>query len=174
MIQLRTIPPSLQLAAAALLLSCVFVAWSVAGATRPAPVEARAPSSTPRVRVLGEMSPTRNAEISRAVDVDPFSPTRTRPAVRYKLADEVDVPVTTGRAARQPLRWGGVIYSAADPSMNRLSVAMGTNANAPVQSLKVGEKIGDYTLKSFDYKSATFISASGEQLVIANPRKGIK
>jgi hypothetical protein len=173
MIRMRSIPPSLRLAAVALLLSCVYLVWSVANALSAPAVEATSSRAPTSVVTLHDIPSPRVAEIQEAVSKDPFSESRTRPATRYRLAGEVDVVPETPRQ-RQPLRWVGVVLNGDDPSLSSLSVALGNNQNAPVQRMKVGEKIGDYTLKNFDHKSATFTTLTGDLIQITNPRKGIR
>jgi hypothetical protein len=172
MIKARNIPNSLRLAALALVLAAIYLAWSAANAFSTPVVKAQASRPPANVIALHENTGPR-PEIQAAVDKDPFSPTRTRPPTRYRLAGEVDA-VPTGPSQRQPVRWVGIILYPDNPSQSKLAVSLGSNQNAPAQMLKVGEKIGDYTLKSFDYKTATFQHIGGDMIVIANPRKGIK
>ncbi len=172
MIRMRSIPNSLRLAVVALALSGIYLAWTVANAVRTPSVQAAQSRLPSQVVALQEVPSSRPSEIQAAVNKDPFSETRTRPAARYRLAGEVDV-VASGPPPRQQLRWAGVVIYPPDSSLNRLSVSIGGGNNAPVQRMKVGDKIGDYTLKSFDMKSATFLTSSGDLIAITNPRKGM-
>jgi hypothetical protein len=170
MMHFRSMPNSLRLALLALSLSFVFFGWSIFRAVNPGDVVPTGSASTPQVLAPEVFVPVRSAQISQAVDRDPFNPMRTRPAQPYRLASELAAIATTQQRAR--LRWAGVIMQA-DGTPFRLSVALGTGNNAPVQTMKIGEVIGDYTLKVFDMKRATFQSSSGELVLLTNPRPGI-
>jgi hypothetical protein len=112
------------------------------------------------------------AILPAAVDKEPFSPNRTRPPVRYRLPGEIDETAAPGSSARRPpIRWVGVVVSEDSVGLS-LFAALGTNQNAPWEALTVGDKIGAYTLKSFDYWSATFVTDGGEPVIVNNPRKG--
>jgi hypothetical protein len=169
---MRSIPPALRLALAGVALAGVFLGWSILHAVNPDVVQPSGSNAVPAVVSLEPRTPGRAALISSAVDRDPFNPARTRPAVRYRLAHEMAEVAAPQR--RQPMRWVGVVIWPDNPASNRLSVALGTNQNAPVQSLKVGDKISEYTLMEFDYKAARFQSESGEMIMITTPRKGIR
>jgi hypothetical protein len=162
-------PNSLKLALVALVLSGIFFGWSMLRAIKPAEVVAASDRGTPTVVMPEEHGTPVSAQISSAVDRDPFNPLRTRPAQPYRLASELAAIATTQQRAR--LRWSGVIMNG-DGTPFRLAVALGTGNNAPVQTMKIGEVIGDYTLKGFDARSATFQSANGELVLITNPRPG--
>jgi hypothetical protein len=168
MIPLRALPPSLRGALIAISLSGVLFGVAMWRAYTPPAVDADTGDTTPSVVAPGSQSKLRGAQIGAAVERDPFNPARTRPAVRYRLAHEV--AEVAGPAQRQPIRYVGSVVFPGDPSRNFLSVALGTNQNAAAQNIRVGEKIGDYTLKSFDSKTATFQSASGEMILIQAPR----
>jgi hypothetical protein len=172
MLGFRSLPAHLAAAGAALALAAVFFGVMLLRAMSPAEVEASQPVGTPVV-ALSDHAPARVAEIIPAVEKDPFNPERQRPARRYRLAGEIDeaAPPT----ARLPIRWGGaVIGMGADSTDSRFFAALGTNNNAPLQSLKPGDKLGDYTLKSFDALVAIFVSPNGDLISITNPRKEIR
>jgi hypothetical protein len=170
MIRIRSVPNSLKLSLVALFLAAVYLTWSVANAVNTPAVQA-ATSQMPSTFVTLQESTGPRPEIQAAVDKDLFSPTRTRPTNRYRLPGDVEAVPTTPQ--RQPLRWVGIILDTENPSLSRLSVAIGNNQTSPATLMKVGDKIGDYTLKSFDYKTATFQAPGGDLIVITNPRKGI-
>jgi hypothetical protein len=169
---MRGVPRELRLALVGLSVALLLLGWAVASALNPKPVESVPPRISSDIGMSDPLPPAREAQISASVDVDPFSAERKRPAVRYKLAHEL-AEVPSGPPARQPLRWVGVLIDS-DPDASFLSVAIGNNQNAPVEILKPGQKIGDYTLKSFTYKSATFQTSNGELIQIFNPTKGIR
>ena len=171
MIAFRSIPSALRLSLAALSLAFIFFGWSVARSINTPEVVADRSDTAPVVISPAAEHGELSVAVTAAVESDPFNPLRTKPATRYRLAHEM--VEAGGPPQRSQLRWAGIIV-AADPTKSILSASLGNpnNNNNPVSHLRVGDKIGEFTLKSFDMSSATFESESGEMLKIFNPTPG--
>ncbi len=146
----------------ATIVSAGLAGWSIMEAVRlddPVPVPVADDGDAP-----GEVARPRStrANIVAAVNVDPFNPARERPATPYRLPGEVDSVATTGRGARPPqLRVLGTVVFTSGGGF--ATCQLGGDRPAIVH---VGEKIGNYTLKSLARGSATFTGPAGETLQI--------
>lgn len=151
-------------AAVATIAAGIFAALSAAQAIRldelPGPADATA---------LGDVQPAARksaarVNISAAVDADPFSPARQRPAEPYRLPGElVEAPVMSRTQQLKVL--GTVVVTSGS------SFAMCQIGSEPPVIVRVGQQIGAYTLKRVARGMAVFTSASGE-IEIAAPQPG--
>ena len=153
-----------RIAGLAALASAIFAGWSVMRAIEidelPTGAEATALGD---VTVPARRVPPR-ANIAAAVEADPFSPARTRPVEAYRLPGEL---VVAGPAPRvEQLRVLGTVVSTTGSGF-----AMCQLGSQPPAIVRVGQKIGVYTLKRVARGSATFASPSGD-VVIAAPQPG--
>ena len=153
-----------RIAAAATLASIFFAGWSVARALRtddlPTSADATALGD---VQVATRPRPPR-VNVAAAVDADPFNPSRQRPTEVYMLPHELVVPAPAPRG--EQLRVLGTVVSTTGSGF-----AMCQLGSEPPTIVKVGEKIGSYTLKRVVRGSATFAGPAGD-VVIAAPQPG--
>ena len=149
------------------LVSAGGAAWSVRRAVRiddPLPLPH---AETPNDSV--KPAPPRGARvnITAAVSADPFSPKRQAPTIPYRLPGEAD-PAPAGQASRAPqIRLLGTVVFVQGGGF----VTCQIGNERPVM-VRVGEKIGNYTLKSVARGSAVFTGPSGETLQIAALQPG--
>jgi hypothetical protein len=152
------------MAAFAALASAIFAGWSVVRALETEDLPATADATAlGDVQVAARRMPPR-VNIAAAVDADPFSRERQRPPEAYRLPGEMVVAAPTGRT--EQLRVLGTVVSTTGGGF-----AMCQLGSTPPSIVRVGEKIGVYTLKRVARGSATFASPSGE-VVIAAPQPG--
>ena len=153
-----------RIAALAAAVSAVFAGWSVSRALQvddlPAGADATALGD---VQVATRGRPPR-VNIAAAVDADPFNPGRQRPTEVYMLPGELVVPAPTPRT--EQIRVLGTVVSTTGAGF-----AMCQFGSAPPTIVRIGEKIGPYTLKRVARGSATFTGPAGD-LVVAAPQPG--
>jgi hypothetical protein len=154
----------IRLAAAAVVVAALFAAWSVARALRtddlPTSADATALGD---VQIASRDRPPR-VNVAAAVDADPFNPARARPTEVYMLPHELVVPAPAPRG--EQLRVLGTVVSTTGSGF-----AMCQLGSQPPTIVKIGEKIGAYTLKRVVRGSATFAGPAGD-VVIAAPQPG--
>ena len=151
-------------AALAAILSAGFAGWSVFSAIRldELPIAADA-TALGDVHVVERVRPPR-VNIAAVVDADPFNPSRQRPAEAYMLPSELVVPAAAPRA--EQLRVLGTVVSTTGSGF-----AMCQLGSEPPTIVRIGEKIGVYTLKRVARGSATFTGPAGD-VVVAAPQPG--
>ena len=154
----------LRAAAVATILSALFAGWSVLRALRidelPTSADATALGD---VQVAARARPPR-VDIAAAVDADPFNPSRQRPTEVYMLPGELVVPAALPRT--EQVRVLGTVVSTTGAGF-----AMCQLGSEPPTIVRIGEKIGVYTLKRVSRGSATFAGPAGD-VVIAAPQPG--
>ena len=153
-----------RIAAIAALASGIFAGWSVRGALQieelPTGADATALGD---VQVATRGRPPR-VDIAAAVDADPFNPSRQRPSEVYMLPGELVVATPTPR--NEQIRVLGTVVSTTGSGF-----AMCQLGSSPPTIVRIGEKIGAYTLKRVARGSATFAGPAGD-VVIAAPQPG--
>jgi hypothetical protein len=132
-----------------------------------------ASSSTAPLAAAGLSAPlpTPDVDVGEVVQSDPFSQMRKAPKKRYLLPGEADpeapkvVATPTVREPPKPVVLGIVIGS--DSTKSFCSCQMGA---AQPKLIKVGMKIGEYTLVSIGKKSVVFANAAGQQYEVWQSR----
>jgi hypothetical protein len=115
-------------------------------------------------------APGRAAALA-AVEVDPFRPDRSRPAERFRLPG--DVLAAAEPEAPEPVRPAPavrLIGTVMLPDGGALAMAQ-LGEDSP-RVVRVGEKIGEYVLRTVQRGGATFVSAAGERVELVVPRPG--
>lgn len=158
----------LRVAAIASVASACVAGWSVMRAVRaddPIPV-AQAGVLDPGRRTSRPKPPRVN--ITAAVSADPFNPARQAPASPYRLPGEADpiAPTPTGPRAPQLRVLGTVVFTSGG------GFATCQVGNERPMIVRVGEKIGNYTLKRVARGSAVFTGPTGDSVTVAAPQPG--
>ncbi len=153
-----------RVAAAALVLSAAFAGWSVLRALEVEDLPTSADATALGDVLVAERQRPPRVNIAAAVDADPFNPARQRPTEVYMLPGELVVPAPVSR--NEQLRVLGTVVNTAGSGF-----AMCQLGSSPPTIVKVGEKIGPYTLKRVVRGSATFAGPAGD-VVIAAPQPG--
>jgi len=144
--------------------------WTLARAlsVRPMP----APSvSEERVPQGGIYSPaaTPSASLAVAVENDPFHPERRRPAERFRLPGEAEPSDTlaagNGAAASMRLLGTAVLAEGRGFAMYQ------AGAETP-RLVRVGETVGELTLKRVDQGRAVFRTRAGRAIELRVPKAG--
>ena len=151
-------------AAAATVVAGISATMSVADALRIDEPPGRADATS-----LGDVQPAARktparVNIAAAVDADPFSPARQRPAEPYRLPGElIEAPAASRTQQLKVL--GTVVVTSGS------SFAMCQIGSDPPVIVRIGQQIGGYTLKRVARGKAVFTSPSGE-IEIAAPQPG--
>jgi hypothetical protein len=121
---------------------------------------------TPELRrTIEREAPPSDAFIQKALDHDPFSATRQRPA----LADAVPSPTVAAPASSTPdvLRLIGTVVDSSGGSF--VLCQLGAD---PTRVLRVGQALGAYQLHSVSQGIAIFVTGSGQRLELRVPKTG--
>lgn len=160
----------LALASLALAAACVVALWSTTRALADPPIDRSSRGSgvsvAPSIEEVAEVPATL---IARTVDHDPFHQERRRPRTPFRLpAEEAAARVAaTTPAPAAPLRLlGTVITPGAD------AFAMGQLGNDAPRVVRVGDKLGSYTLRRIEPGRAVFIAPNGETMDLRVPKAG--
>ena len=158
----------LGLAAGALLGSTGLVGWSLLRAftidTLPRPAWV---SSQPGTVRIGSQRPLPAARLAGAVGKDPFHPERRRPAVRFRLPGESRPGAADSTSARVPFK---LIGTAAMPKGK--GFAMCQWGEEQPRLVRIGETVGDLTLKGVTPGRAVFLTSGGERFEVQVPKAG--
>jgi hypothetical protein len=148
----------MRLAAGLLGVSVIVLIAAIVSAVRVGDVAAAAPPSAVPDSALRFMPPGASVDIAAAVARDLFTDDRQAPARRYRLPGEADV--TVRQASPRPVVLGTVV--GADGS----SFAMCQTGPTDVVKVRVGGKVGEYTVVSIERGRVTFRGADGERFTV--------
>ena len=155
----------MRLALGALVLALMFFAWTTAGALRIDEVAA-APSTVAIVPgALDAPATTGSVDVATAVGIDLFSPERTPPAARYRMPGEPE-PAAAAPEPPKPVVLGTAI--AGDGS----SFATCQFESTRLLMVRVGDKVGDYTVKTIARGRVVFSTPAGKTFEVLAPRAG--
>lgn len=129
----------------------------------PDAATASASLSTPQ---LGERRATSTAGALRMVGADPFHPARSAPASRYLLPDAVDATTVSGPGALRP---GAVRLLGTAVLGNGGGFVMAQLGSATPVTVRVGDEVGDLTLRSIRRGEAEFERRDGSLVVLGVP-----
>jgi hypothetical protein len=153
--------PTLELALAGVMLAIALVAGTLLRAlraSRPAIVVAETIAVPSMVRARGDDVP---ASYTPLAD-DPFFPSRTPPATRYRLAEAMAHSVITATSNTQgPAVLGTVV------STHEASFAICALNGGPPQSIRVGESIGGYRAESIERERVVFLAPDGRRVAMS-------
>ncbi len=167
----RGIPRSPLLAGIALIASGAITAQVLIRVVRPEPILKTPAERDMRrhVRILprGVSAP---AAALAAIENDPFHPERRRPAMAFRFPGEASAATI---AAARPAESGvapRLIGTVVQPSGQ--GFAMCQSGNEPPRIVRVGEHIGDFTLKHVEQGRAVFLASDGARVEVQAPKAG--
>lgn len=137
-------------------------------ATLPGPTPPAESISTP---TLGERRAAEPANVLRVVAADPFHPQRTAPASRYVLPETDAVADVSSPGS---LRSGEVQLLGTAVSGEGGGFIMCQIGGATPEVVRVGEVIGDLTLRSIARGEAEFTREDGSTVTLAVPSAGVR
>jgi hypothetical protein len=144
----------------ALAISAIVALWTLVHAIR---IEQVPEGPAPQFSVGGALTaPAQSPSISvaAAVDADPFAPDRNAPETRYRAPSEESEETAAKSAPVEPVVLG---TGASDPAHGFATVQLG---DGPASIVRVGDKIGEYTVKSIERGHVVFTTPSGKKLDI--------
>jgi len=160
---LRDIPatPAVRVAFGALVIAFGTTAWTLVRATRMEALPEVAPASFATAEALAVRGASAPTDIRAAVETDPFQENRTGPSVRYRMPGETD----QAKAAPTPERELPVVLGTA-LAPDGTSFAMCQMPGGRAGVVHVGDKVGEYTVKSIERGHVVFTAGNGKQLDI--------
>jgi len=153
---------SVQIALGALVIALVLSAWTASRAIHIDQTVAAPPPSFATADALAKTPIVVPVDIGAVVGSNVFSPERTAPRRRYRLTGYAE-PVASAPPPK-PL----VLGTAVAP--NNRSFAFCRMPDGPAMIVRVGDKIGTYTVKSIDRNQVVFF-APGEEPFAVNATK---
>jgi hypothetical protein len=155
----------LQLAAGAVVIASLAVVWSLVSALRITPTGDAAAPQFDIAAALTRDSGKSAVDVTEVVDLNVFAPDRSAPLRRYSLSGyEDDAVAEVAVDVPKPVVLGTAVGSGSR------SFAMCSLAGAPTVIVRVGDKLGDYTVRSIQRGVVEFSSSSGERFAVdANP-----
>jgi hypothetical protein len=155
---------SMQIAVVALVASLGLAAWTAARAIRLDAVTAAPPPRFATEEALARAPVAELPDIDVVVGQNLFSPDRTAPPRRYRLTGYAEA----AEPAEPPAR--PIVLGTAVADGNR-SFAVCRLPDGPSLIVRVGERLGIYTVKSIERNVVVFVTPSGEQLAITASRQ---
>jgi hypothetical protein len=164
---LRAYRPGTVVAASALVVTAAAAVLSLYGALRLAPVP-QASFDSPLVNHRDTAMAVLEPDVSAAVDLDPFRSDRHRPVERFRMPGERSTaprPPVAGLPPSMRLT-GTVVY----PSGGGAALLEGGGQGTRL--VRVGERVGELTLREVGREQAVFVSSSGNRVVIRVHKEG--
>ncbi len=154
------------LAGGALGLASLVLLWSVFTALRLTPTESAEPPRFLATDSLVMQSSAPSINVPSVVGLNVFAADRSAPLARYRLDGEDPVAIAAEPALEPSLP---VVVGTA-VGTGRASFAMCSLDDSPTMIVRVGDKIGDYTVRVITRGVVEFSTPSGERIsVSANP-----
>jgi hypothetical protein len=153
-----------RLALAAVVLSALLTLWALARALRvddPSTVPPAAGALAPPP----PRPPAPPVRVHAVVERDPFAPDRAAPLARYRMPHEEDVeePVEEVAPPVQPQVLGTVVAT------RGRSFAICQLQDSPPTVVRVGDKVGEFTVREIARGRVTFTTAAGGRVVVSAP-----
>jgi hypothetical protein len=147
-------------ALAALAASAVIALWTLVHAIRIAPIPEIAAPQFAANGALTASAPASAVDVGAAVETDPFAADRSAPANRYRAPGEE----SDDGAAKTPAVEPVVLGTATSDAAHGFATVQLADSHATI--MHVGDKIGQYTVKSIVRGHVVFTTPSGKKLDI--------
>jgi hypothetical protein len=147
-------------AIALLAASAIVALWTLVHAIRIAPVPEIPAPQFAASGALTVSAPASAVDVGAAVETDPFAPDRTAPANRYRAPGEESDEIAPKAQVVEPVVLG---TAASDPAHAFATIQL---ADSHATIMRVGDKIGQYTVKSIERGHVIFATPSGKNLDI--------
>ncbi|HYV96540.1 MAG TPA: hypothetical protein VE967_03700 [Gemmatimonadaceae bacterium] len=149
---------SVQISLAALVLAFAFALWSGTRAYRLTSVASAQEPAFASGAALARNEMTVPADIQSVVSQNPFSADRKAPSVRYRLGGYANEGPAT--PPPQPVVLGTTVAD------EHRSFAVASVGDSRATVVRIGDKIGGYTVKSIERGLVVFTTPAGDRLVI--------
>lgn len=158
--------PAMRVALAALGIAALLFLWTLVRALRADALPAAAPAAVANIDALGRGMPRSPADIQGAADNDLFSPDRSAPSAPYRMPGESAPDDKPRIDPPKPIVLGTAV---ANDGRNFATVQLGTEAPKLVH---VGDKIGEWIVKSIGRGKVVLVSADGVRAELGAPNTG--
>jgi hypothetical protein len=156
--------PRLALVAAALVSAIGVVGWTVGRAVRVDAVEAAPPPRFAEIEAVGGQRAAPPIDVRGAVELNPFSPSRSAPARRYRLSGWEDESPAAPPPPRPVVL--GTAYSTPEQSFAIAKVGDGRPT-----VVRAGDILAGYTVRTIERGHVVFTSQTGERFEIRSNRQ---
>lgn len=159
--------PAVRAAFVLLVAASALVVWSLAGALRAHPVpNAAAGGTAVSLAALPRRVPSPPADVEAAVDEDLFSPERAAPAAPYRMPGESSA---SDKPAVEPTKPAVLGTAVATDGRSFATLQLGGN---PPMLAHVGDKIGEWVVRSIQRGKVMLTSAGGSRAELTVPKPG--
>lgn len=158
--------PAVRLAALGVLLALALATWTASRIWRVDEVPAAAPGGALSTEALSAPARPESVDVQTAASLDLFNPDREAPAARYRLPSDPAAVASDVPPPARPVVLGTAI--ATDGS----SFATCQLESSRLLMVRVGDKVGSYTVKSIERGRVVFLTPTGERLEILALRPG--
>lgn len=158
--------PRFRWALAALALGSVLATWTFVRAVRLDAVPEAPPPAFASAGELATRAAAAPANVRAAVENDLFAPDRSAPAERYRVPGEDDPSPEVAPEAPEPMVLGTAVSGA-----GRSFATCQLGDDRPI-IVRVGDTIGEYTVKTIERGRVVFTTANGKQLVVPALKPG--
>jgi hypothetical protein len=138
----------------------VLTLWTLMQAVRIAPVPESAEPQFAGGGTLAAAAPARAVDVAAVVETDPFAADRSAPEHAYRAPEEEGDDAVPKAPSVEPVVLGTAV---GDPTRSFATVQLG-DSHATI--MRVGGKIGEYTVKSIERGHVVFTTPSGKKLDI--------
>lgn len=158
--------PSVRLAALGVMVALVLAGWTARRIWQVAEVPAVPAGGTLATDALVAPARPESVDVAAAVALDLFNPDREAPAARYRLPGDPAAVASDAPPPARPVVLGTAIAS--DGS----SFATCQLESSRLLMVRVGDKVGSYTVQSIERGRVVFQAPTGERLEILALRPG--
>jgi hypothetical protein len=161
--------PALAAAASAFGVAAIIMLWTLYRAIAGDPtIASREPSAAPATLSAIALAELPDGLMEKTVDHDPFHPERRRPTVPFRLPSEQAAasPTAPPPVAATLQLLGTVVTPGQD------AFVLCQLGNEPPRVVRVGGKVGGYTLRRIEPGRAVFISPDGETVDVRVSKQG--
>ncbi len=155
-----------RVALTSLALSALIALWTLVRAIRLEAVSEAPPPAFASAAGLPERTAARAAGIGAAVEKDLFAPDRSAPPERYRVPGEADPSAKVVVEAPKPIVLGTGVAGT-----GRSFATCQLPDGQPI-IVRVGDKIGEYTVKAIERGRVVFTTAKGTQLEVPALKPG--
>lgn len=149
-----------RIAAVVLFTAIIIVGWSLSRALRMAEVPTVPPPQFATADALNAPERGSGADVRAIVALNVFSPERSAPSRRYRLSGYAE-EAPQAAAPPQPVVLGTAV------STPERSFAICRVGDTPARVVRVGDRVGAFTVTSIERGRVVFTTPSGERLAIA-------
>jgi hypothetical protein len=153
--------PAMRAALTAFAFAAVTVGWTLVRATRSPVISTAAPAPVPSTAAISAALRGASINVRAAVDADPFAEDRSAPSKRYRLPGEHDASSDGAVDAPKP-----VVLGTAVSGGGRSFATCQLGGEEPT-IVRIGDRIGSYTVKSIERGRVVFTTKAGDRLEIA-------